>query len=157
MIADCTKLPFADNSIDCVVNSAVLEHVSNPEVFIKEAQRVLKPGGTIISGVPFMQGFHASPNDYTRWTDTGLVAVHERYGFEKKIITPHGGPTSGFLWMFQEWLAIALSFNISILYQLWWYVFLVILAPVKFLDLLLIYYKESRKIASFFIYVGVKK
>ncbi len=156
MVADCTKLPFADGSIDCVVSNAVLEHVTNPEAFIKEAYRVLKPGGTIISGVPFIQGFHASPNDYYRWTDKGLEYMHASHGFTKESIVAQSGPTSGFLWILQEWLAITLSFNIPILYLFFWFLFTVALMPIKFLDILLIHYKQANKINSFFIYTGTK-
>ncbi len=157
MVADCTKLPFADNSIDCVISSAVLEHVSNPEAFIIEANRVLKTGGTIITGVPFIQGFHASPNDYYRWTNKGLVSFHEKHNFICEEIKPLGGPTSGFLWILQEWLAIVLSFNIGLLYKFWWIVFTIVLMPLKYLDILLLNYKEADKINSFYLYIGNKQ
>jgi hypothetical protein len=156
MVADCTQLPFADNSIDCVVSNAVLEHVTNPEAFVKEAYRVLKPGGTIITGVPFMQGFHASPNDYYRWTDKGLDYMHASHGFTKESIVAQSGPTSGFLWILQEWLSIALSFNINALYVFFWFFFTLVLMPLKFLDILFIHYKQASKINSFFIYTGKK-
>ncbi|MEW6468162.1 MAG: methyltransferase domain-containing protein [Bacteroidota bacterium] len=156
LIADCTRLPFADSSVDGVVSLAVLEHVPNPDDFLKEAHRVLRPGGFIVTGVPFIQGFHASPSDYTRWTHDGLDKWHRQHGFIKEDIIPNSGPTSAFLWIAQEWMAILLSFGITPLYYTWWAVFTLALFPVKLLDLLLIHYPQSYKINSFNIYVGKK-
>jgi SAM-dependent methyltransferase len=156
MIADCTKLPFADNSIDCVISNAVLEHVTDPESFIVEAKRVLKLGGIIITGVPFIYGFHASPNDYYRWTHRGLISFHENHNFKCDDIIALGGPTSGFLGIFQEWLAIVLSFNIDILYKFWWFVFTIALMPLKFLDAIFLHFKEAHKINAFYLFIGHK-
>ena len=39
---------LADNSFDYIVTFQVIEHIQNDELFIKEAFRVLKPGGTLL-------------------------------------------------------------------------------------------------------------
>ena len=49
---DATKLPFADDTFDCVVTSEVLEHIQNDVAAIAELHRVLKPGGTLGVTVP---------------------------------------------------------------------------------------------------------
>lgn len=43
--ANAYELPFSDGLFDVVFAMDVLEHVENPEKLIKEASRVLKPGG----------------------------------------------------------------------------------------------------------------
>ncbi|MDP6454714.1 MAG: methyltransferase domain-containing protein [SAR202 cluster bacterium] len=45
--ADILNLPFADNSFDVVLTSAVLEHLNDPESAVKELHRVVKKGGLV--------------------------------------------------------------------------------------------------------------
>jgi 2-polyprenyl-6-hydroxyphenyl methylase / 3-demethylubiquinone-9 3-methyltransferase len=45
LTADAKKLPMEEGSFDIVCAMDLLEHVDNPEEVIKEASRVLKPGG----------------------------------------------------------------------------------------------------------------
>ena len=49
---DATKLPFEDNTFDCVVTSEVLEHLQDDVTAISELHRVLKPGGSLGVTVP---------------------------------------------------------------------------------------------------------
>ena len=49
---DATKLPFEDNTFDCVVTSEVLEHIQDDVRVISELHRVLKPGGSLGVTVP---------------------------------------------------------------------------------------------------------
>ena len=49
---DATRLPFADDTFDCVVTSEVLEHIQDDVSAISELHRVLKPGGTLGVTVP---------------------------------------------------------------------------------------------------------
>jgi ubiquinone/menaquinone biosynthesis C-methylase UbiE len=51
--ADLTKkFPLADKTADVVTMLAVLEHLPKPERVVKEAFRVLKPGGVFLVTVP---------------------------------------------------------------------------------------------------------
>lgn len=154
IVCDIENLPFKDKSIDIVINIAVLEHVKNPEKVVKEIFRVLKENGFIYTGFPFIQGFHASPYDYNRVTFEGIKYLHK--DFEKISIAPFGGPTSGFLWIVQEWLAIALSFGNKKLHLLLYILIMTATFPIKFLDILLIHHPMAKNITSGFTFIGIK-
>ena len=45
-------LPFLDDHFDIIYSKSFLEHLRDPSQFLKEAYRVLKPGGLLLSMVP---------------------------------------------------------------------------------------------------------
>jgi SAM-dependent methyltransferase len=49
---DPRRLPYSDGQFDCVVTIDVHEHVREPESFMQEIRRVLRPGGRAIVTVP---------------------------------------------------------------------------------------------------------
>lgn len=51
-VMDVTSLKFADASVNVVVCLEVFEHVEDQEALLKEAVRVLAPGGTLILSTP---------------------------------------------------------------------------------------------------------
>lgn len=53
---DVCALSFKDRSIDHIISCEVLEHVPNYKDALAELARVLKPGGSLIVTVPFLDG-----------------------------------------------------------------------------------------------------
>lgn len=49
---DGSHLPFPDNYFDYGVSVSVLEHTSDPALYLSEIHRVLKPGGMVYLGFP---------------------------------------------------------------------------------------------------------
>lgn len=53
LTADAFNLPLADNSIDCIIASEIIEHVSDPKLFITSLFKALKIGGKLIITTPY--------------------------------------------------------------------------------------------------------
>lgn len=51
-IMDAHALTFPDSSFDFVYSFHALEHMSDPQLALREMSRVLKPGGTYVIGTP---------------------------------------------------------------------------------------------------------
>ncbi|BBY20369.1 class I SAM-dependent methyltransferase [Mycobacterium stomatepiae] len=52
VVGDALKLPYPDETFDCVIASEILEHVTQDDAAIAELIRVLKVGGTLAVSVP---------------------------------------------------------------------------------------------------------
>lgn len=76
-----SKTTLSDNYCDIVLSNQVLEHVDSPEGYLKEALRILKPGGTAIITTHGYWFYHPTPNDYWRWTSAGLRKIVIEAGF----------------------------------------------------------------------------
>ena len=79
-------LPFEPNSFDGAVLDNVLEHLSNPDPLLGEAHRVLKPGGTLIAGVPGSRGFASDADHKVFYDAESLSMLMQRSGFTRKRI-----------------------------------------------------------------------
>jgi SAM-dependent methyltransferase len=75
-------LPVPDESFDVVLSTQVLEHVADPELYLSECFRVLRPGGRMLLSTHGIFVYHPDPEDYWRWTGAGLQYAVRRAGFE---------------------------------------------------------------------------
>lgn len=83
LIEPAQPLPYRDSSFHAVVSMDVVEHVPEPLPWLREALRVLKPGGLL---------FLTTPN-YGSCTlglieDTALEAVARAQGFSRRDLHP---------------------------------------------------------------------
>lgn len=74
--------PFESEKFDSLIANEVLEHVFNPEEFLGESNRVLKPGGYFLITVPFVWDEHEQPYDFARYSSFGLRFLLEKHGFK---------------------------------------------------------------------------
>lgn len=70
-MADAHQIPAVDGSFDAVWIQAVLEHVVEPPLVVREIHRVLRPGGLLFADTPFLWPVHEKAYDFTRYTASG--------------------------------------------------------------------------------------
>lgn len=73
VIGDAHLLPIADGSVDMVLCLQVLEHCRQPSSVVREAHRVLAPGGRLVLSTVLLYEQHGSPHDYYRFTAAALT------------------------------------------------------------------------------------
>lgn len=87
------ELSYADNTFDLVFLLEVLEHLDYPSAALAEIQRVLKPGGYLILGVPreplwrllnmsrgkYLRDLGNTPGHLNHWSKRSLVRFMSRY------------------------------------------------------------------------------
>jgi SAM-dependent methyltransferase len=74
-------LPVEDASFDLILSTQVLEHVEDPDAYLAECFRVLRPGGSLVLSTHGIMYYHRDPEDYWRWMLPGLRKIVERAGF----------------------------------------------------------------------------
>jgi SAM-dependent methyltransferase len=155
IVANAERLPLRANSVDAIVCESLLEHVPAPEKIVHEMYRVLKPGGKMYIVTPFVYPFHASPNDFYRWSSTGLRTLLKEGNVE--TIGTRAGPTSALTGQLGTWFAITFSFGYEPLYNLLSLVGLVLFFPLKFLDWIVGRFPTSLHGAGQFYAIASKK
>jgi len=89
-------LAMEDESCDVVLSSQVLEHVPSPELYLGEAQRVLRDGGLLLLSTHGVWRYHPDPTDFWRWTCDGLRKTVADSGLEVlEMRGIHGPPAYG--------------------------------------------------------------
>lgn len=155
IVSDATKLPFKDNTIDAAVSESLFEHVPDAHLVAREMVRVVKPGGYVYVSAPFMHPFHASPDDFNRWTISGL-----KHMFRDLEIVESGvrsGPWSTFLMFLAYWLGVIFSFGSKKIAPFLAHIFMLVLGPLKYLDYIFIHMPGSDAVATHLYVLGRKR
>lgn len=102
IIFDAHDIPFMENTFDCVIVQAVLEHVINPKRCVSEIHRVLKSRGVVYAETPFIQQVHMRQYDFSRFTYLG----HQRLfrNFNELDSGPCCGPGMALAWSYRHFL-----------------------------------------------------
>jgi SAM-dependent methyltransferase len=104
LIKEDGTIDLQDESVDVVLSTQVLEHVPDPNLYLKESFRILRKGGILILSTHGYWMYHPDPTDFWRWTSMGLKKVVSNQGFE--IVSFKGilGKASMGLQLFQDGL-----------------------------------------------------
>lgn len=70
---DVMAMPYPDDHFALVLSQAVVEHVPEPQAYVDEVVRVLRPGGLLYVEAAFMQPIHMAPDHYFNITPYGLA------------------------------------------------------------------------------------
>ncbi len=101
---DGITMPFDNNHFDCCIATEVLEHCPEPEVFLKEVHRVIKPNGIFFFTVPFLWNLHEVPHDEYRYTPFSLERHLKNSGFKGIEIKATGGWHAAMAQMLGLWV-----------------------------------------------------
>jgi SAM-dependent methyltransferase len=94
LVGDARKIPIADQSIDVVLCTQVIEHIPDPQAVVQEIHRILRPGGSLILSVPSIFPQHGSPGDYWRYMPQGLEWLLQ--DFQTVKVEGESGSVGGF-------------------------------------------------------------
>lgn len=83
-IEDAESLTFPDGHAGAVLMLDMLAHTPHPQRAVDEARRILAPDGLLAISVPFSYRISAFPDDYWRFTASGLQVLFE--GFEDTCV-----------------------------------------------------------------------
>ncbi|WP_430466471.1 class I SAM-dependent methyltransferase [Winogradskyella ouciana] len=101
---DGITMPFENESFDCAFGTEVLEHCPEPEIVLKEVNRILKPNGIFFFTVPFLWNLHEVPNDEYRYTPFSLERHLKNSGFSDITIKSTGGWHASMAQMLGLWV-----------------------------------------------------
>jgi SAM-dependent methyltransferase len=72
------KAKLGAEPFDLVICCHVLEHTRRPARAARNIETLLRPGGVAYVATPWSQAFHATPDDYWRFSVRGLMLMFER-------------------------------------------------------------------------------
>jgi len=151
---DAMQLPLRSNSVDLFFSSSVIEHLPDPERAVSELFRTIKPGGLIYAEIPFIGAYHMAPNDYQRYTISGIESLFNRHGFEMNEKGICSGPINALLLLVQHAIVEATPFGpIQYILRL---ILTWVFHPFKYLDYIFNRFKWGEFLACNFFYLGRK-
>jgi SAM-dependent methyltransferase len=94
VLGNAESLPFAEDSLDVVICTQMIEYVTDPAALAKEIHRVLRPGGSLFLSAP---SIFPRDSEQDRWRFFP-VALRQLFSqFSEVEVLPECGSAAGFL------------------------------------------------------------
>jgi SAM-dependent methyltransferase len=155
IVADAHDLHMIDdNSADCIVAVGILLHCRYPDKVLSEFHRVLKVGGILYVGAPFISPHPGFPPVFYFFSMEGLQATCAR--FEKIECGFNRGPASTMSYLLVSFSSIVFSFNSKRLFAINQYCFAWLFFWIKYLDAIIARYEPARLLYSATYFIGRK-
>lgn len=91
IVSDICSIPIEDASVDAVLCTEVLEHLTDPLKALQELTRVLRPGGRLILTAPFCSLTHFAPYHYATGFNKYFYYHHlNQMGYESIQVKENG-------------------------------------------------------------------
>ncbi|HKV52111.1 MAG TPA: class I SAM-dependent methyltransferase [Gemmatimonadaceae bacterium] len=91
LLADLNEMcPLPDETFDTILCTDVIEHLKHPGGLFMDASRMLKSGGHLIVGTPYLYPLHELPHDYFRCSASALEMMAGEARLEVVELRPYG-------------------------------------------------------------------
>jgi len=97
-------MPFNNDEFQTIIGIEVLDQYAKPEIILKEANRILKPGGIFFFTVSFLSPLNAAGNDKFRYTPFSLKGILKETGFVNIEVKATGGWHAAMAQMLGLWV-----------------------------------------------------
>jgi SAM-dependent methyltransferase len=94
VLANAESLPFADDSLDLVLCTQMVEYVTEPAALAREIYRVLRPGGSLFLSAP---SIFPRDSEHDRWRFFPVTLKQLLTQFSEVEVLPECGSIAGFL------------------------------------------------------------
>jgi len=125
ILGDGHSLPFKNESFEFILCITVLQYIRYPFVMMREAHRVLKPGGRIIGTVAFLEPSHGT--SYYHHSHLGAYNSLQYGGFKVERLAPSAEwsvlvalANMGLFHGMPRRVAQMLISPLQLFHQLWW-------------------------------------
>lgn len=79
--------PLEPESFDLVIACSVLEHTPRPWILAERIQGLVRPGGEAYIATPWVQRYHAYPDDYYRFTHSAYKFLFPKFEWVDMLLS----------------------------------------------------------------------